>query len=142
LLNLRLPKNDETGEGVGWYGTKEITAMSEKEGSKPATEDKKHRTLEMYRSLLEVEIKNLLRRVGSITRTQDALLVNVNNFAINLEEVIGVMERLETSRDYFRQEIASLHKATKKNEEDSEALLKRLRSLHRRLDILEKKNRQ
>lgn len=112
--------------------------MSDENGSKLNPEVKQHRTLETYRALLEAEVKNLFMRVGVIAQTQDDLLVSVNEFALNLEEVIGVMERLETSRDYFRDEISALHKATQQNEEYSKELLSRLRQLQERLNTLEK----
>ena len=95
-------------------------------------------TLEAYRQLLETEIKNLLARVGNLTNTQDELLVSVNDLTINLEEVVGAMERLETSRSYFREELQALQEATKKNEQYSRTLFKKLKSLQLRMEALER----
>lgn len=94
-------------------------------------------TVEAYRTLLETEVKNILERMGTLAKTQDQLLVTVNDLSINIEEVLGTMERLETSREFFREEIAALKETTSKNEAYSKALLKKMKLLQNRLQALE-----
>ena len=104
-----------------------------KETARPASKD----TLDRYRELLQTEVHNLLERVGTVTTTQDRLLTNVNDIALSLEEVIGTMERLETSREFFREEIEELRNAATRNEDYSKTLFAKLKGIQKRLTDLE-----
>lgn len=103
------------------------------------TDGNNRSTLDAYRNLLQVEVKSLLNRVSSITETQDQLLGNVNDLALQLEEVVATMERLEQSRSYFRQEIEDLKQATQRNEDYSKVIFRKFQDLQQKLAILTKK---
>jgi chromosome segregation ATPase len=94
-------------------------------------------TVEAYRSLVETEIRNILERMGTLASTQDDLLFNVNDLALKIEEVVSTMERLETSREFFREELEDLKRQTEKNEAFSKALFKRMKELQDRLNSID-----
>lgn len=66
------------------------------------------RTVEIYRDLLQVEVRALVGRVTELTQTVGALFGEVNNIAVQIEESTSNMERVGNGLSYCRKEISSM----------------------------------
>jgi len=68
------------------------------------------RTVEIYRDLLQVEVRALVTRVSELTHTVGSLFGEVNLIAIQLEESIKHMERLSGRLVYCEEELSTIKK--------------------------------
>ena len=68
------------------------------------------RTVEIYRDLLQVEVRALVSRVSELTQTVGALFGEVSSIAVQLEDSVNGMDRMSNSLSYCREEISLIKK--------------------------------
>jgi chromosome segregation ATPase len=78
---------------------------------------KHHRTtVEMYRDLLQIEVRSLVQRVGELTGTVGEMFGEVNMIAIQLDESVVKMSRLTGGVDYCRTELGAIRETIRDKE--------------------------
>lgn len=65
-------------------------------------------TIEVYRDLLQIEVKSLIGRVTQLTDTVGELFVEVNGIALQMEHTVDRLEQAHTGLDYCREEMSAL----------------------------------
>lgn len=110
---------------------------------------KKHSTLDSYRTLVEVQIKSVLQRMGELTSNVDQLLIEVSTQTVNLEAAVERTEqvsgRINTLRedvrigtDQMQEALRSLNNTIKHQQSTIDDLRDRLRWIEQRLKDTEK----
>jgi len=72
------------------------------------TTPKNKTTVEIYRDLLQVEVKSLIGRVAGLTETVGNLFVEVNGIALQMEHTVDRLEQTHTGLDYCRKEMSAI----------------------------------
>jgi len=73
-----------------------------------ANPPKNKTTVEMYRDLLQVEVKSLMARVTELTTAVGAMFGEVNGIALQMENTVNKMGSMATGLDYCREEIKTI----------------------------------
>lgn len=74
------------------------------------------RTVEIYRDLLQVEVRALVSRVSELTQTVGSLFGEVHNLALQLEESVDTQDRLAGGLTFCREEISVIRRSLGRHE--------------------------
>lgn len=98
-------------------------------------------TVEIYRDLLQVEVRALISRVSELTSTVGDLFVEVNGIAIQLEESVHKVDRVTGGLDYCREELGAIRKSIGKYEATVEAIKQKVDDSERQLVLIQEQLR-
>lgn len=98
---------------------------------------KHHRsTMEMYRDLLQIEVRSLVQRVAELTGTVGEMFGEVNTIALQLEESVQKMHRLSGGVDYCRDELGSIRQTIGAHENQVNQLKEKITQLEEQISEL------
>lgn len=93
-------------------------------------------TVEVYRDLLQIEVKSLIGRVTQLTDTVGELFVEVNGIALQMEHTVDRLEQTHTGLDYCRKEMTALKTTITGHEKLLSDIQTRMRTVESHLDRL------
>ncbi len=91
-------------------------------------------TIEVYRDLLQIEVKSLIGRVAELTDTVGSLFVEVNGIALQMEHTVDRLEQTHSGLDYCRKEMSTIKNNVTGHEKLLSDIQKRMRSVEEHLD--------
>ena len=93
-------------------------------------------TVEVYRDLLQVEVKSLIGRVAELTDTVGNLFVEVNGIALQMEHAVDRLEQMKSGLEYCREEIRAINTTIAGHEKTLSDIQKRVKTVEEQLDRL------
>ena len=100
-------------------------------------EKKSKTTVELYRDLVNVEIRALVQRVTEASTTIDQIFALFEDLAVRLEESTLNTEQNRNRLEMAREEIARLSNHVERQSIDSREIFARLKALDLRIQRLE-----
>jgi len=94
---------------------------------------KSKRTIEIYRDLLQVEVRALVGRVAELTSTVNDLFTEVNNIALQLEESVAKSSRVNSGLSYCREEMRAVRKVAAESNKQIKDVQARVENLEKQL---------
>jgi len=105
--------------------------------SEKSTEVKNKSTIEIYRDLVNVEMRSLVHRVTETGNTIEQIFNLFEDLAMRLEEGTMQIEQNRKRLDIAREEIVNLHKKITAQHVEGLSILDRVKELDSRLKKLE-----
>jgi chromosome segregation ATPase len=103
------------------------------------TTPRNKRTVEIFRDLLQVEVRSLISRVTELTSTVGDLFTEVNGIAIQLESSVTKVEQLTGGLSYCREEVGAIRKSISKWEGQLDGIKTRMEKAEEQLQVLQQK---
>jgi len=94
---------------------------------------KNRSTVEVYRDLLQVEVKSLIGRVAELTDTVGNLFIEINGIALQIEQTVDRIGQVNTGLDYCREEIKTLRVTVTGYGKQLEDIRKKMQSTEEKL---------